>query len=160
MNPSQTFGEFKCAHCGYIVSSERWLSGVNNRNHCPYCLWSRHLDLYSAGDRLSACKAAMQPVALTIKRSRNKYRRGGGELMLVHQCTECGEFSINRIAADDDARTLLEVFQISSVLPIKTRSSLLNSEIEILSTESLPVVQLQLFGEIQKSQLHMAGSNL
>jgi len=160
MNPSQTFGEFKCAHCGYIVSSARWLSGVNNRNHCPYCLWSRHMDLFSAGDRLSACKAAMQPVALTIKRSRNKYRHGNGELMLVHQCMGCGEFSINRIAADDDTDILLEIFHKSSALSSKTHDLLLNSEIEILSSEMLPVVQLQLFGEMQTSHLHLVKNNI
>jgi hypothetical protein len=47
--------EFKCGHCHAFVSMEPILSGVQNRNHCPYCLWSRHLDLYEAGDRLSAC---------------------------------------------------------------------------------------------------------
>jgi len=152
MNHSQTFGEFKCVFCGYIVSSARWLSGVENRNHCPYCLRSRHLDLYSAGDRLSACKALMHPIALTAKRSRNKYSRGPGELMLVHLCTGCGDISINRIAADDDANTLLEIFDTSTALPSKTHRLLLDSEIEILSIESLPAVRLQLFGGVQQSQ--------
>ena len=46
-----TFGDFVCAHCHALVSSAHWLSGGNNRNHCPYCLWSYHLDLYAAGDR-------------------------------------------------------------------------------------------------------------
>ena len=148
MSRPQVFGNFRCAHCGYIVSSAHWLSGVNNRNHCPYCLWSRHLDLYTAGDRLSACKAPMQPIALTSKRSRNKYGRGRGELMLVHLCSDCGKVSINRIAADDDANTLLEVFNDSCTLPTWTRELLLGHEIEILSPESLPVLQLQLFGAV------------
>jgi hypothetical protein len=146
MSRPGTFGDFRCAHCGYIVSSAHWLSGVNNRNHCPYCLWSCHLDLYVAGDRLSACKAPMQPVALTTKRSRNKYSRGHGELMLVHLCTDCGDVSINRIAADDDADILLEVFNASLALPIRTRNLLLEAEIDILPSESLPQLQFQLFG--------------
>ena len=33
-----TFGDFKCAHCRVIVPSAHLVSGVNNRNHCPYCL--------------------------------------------------------------------------------------------------------------------------
>jgi len=147
MSRPNTFGDFKCAHCGYIVSSAHWLSGVNNRNHCPYCLWSRHLDLYAAGDRLSACKAPMRPVALTTKRSRNKYNRGHGELILVHQCTDCDGISINRIAADDDAGTMLEVFNASLALPLRTRNLLLESKIEVLPPGSLPMLQLQLFGE-------------
>jgi hypothetical protein len=146
MSRPQSFGDFRCTHCGHIVSSAHLLSGVNNRNHCPYCLWSRHLDLYSAGDRLSACKAPMQPLALTAKRSRNKYGRGRGELMLVHLCTDCGDISLNRIAADDDASTLLEVFQASLALPARTRVLLLNNGIDILPPEGLPQLQLQLFG--------------
>ncbi len=146
MNRPQSFGDFRCAHCHNIVSSAHLLSGVNNRNHCPYCLWSRHLDLYAAGDRLSACKAPMQPVALTAKRSRNKYNRGRGELMLVHVCTDCSQVSINRIAADDDAQTLLEVFNASLALPVRMKNLLLNNGIGILPQESLPQLQLQLFG--------------
>jgi hypothetical protein len=156
MNRPQTFGAFKCTHCGYIVSSARGLSGVNNRNHCPYCLWSRHLDLYIAGDRLSACKAPMQPVALTTKRSRDKYSRGHGELVLVHLCMDCDDVSINRIAADDDTDTLLEVFNASLALPIRTRNLLLEAEIDILSLESLPQLQLQLFGI--STQIHITES--
>lgn len=148
-----TFGDFQCAHCGYIVSSAHWLSGVNNRNHCPYCLWSRHLDLYAAGDRLSACKAPMQPLALTTKRSRNKYSHGRGELMLVHLCTDCGNLSINRIAADDDVDTLLEVFDASLALPARTRNLLLEADIEILSLESSPMLGLQLFGSVTRIRL-------
>lgn len=128
-----SFGDFKCAHCHVLVSSAHFISGVNNRNHCPYCLWSCHLDLYAAGDRLSACKGPMKPVGLTLKKGRNKYRLGaGGELMLVHQCTGCGSLSINRVAADDDPSTIMEVFQESirneihrlcegyGILPLKT----------------------------------------
>ena len=94
--------DFKCRHCGSYISTARPLAGVGNRNHCPYCLWSRHLDLFEAGDRLAACKAPMRPVGLTLKNSRNKYARAAsGELMLVHLCTDCSKISINRIAADD-----------------------------------------------------------
>ena len=132
MSRLQTFGDFRCAHCGYIVSGARWLSGVNNRNHCPYCLRSLHLDLYSSGDRLSACKALMHPIALTTKHNRNKYSSGPGELMLVHLCAVCGDISINRIAADDNSDTLLEIFNISSALPVEVRNLLLDYGIETL----------------------------
>jgi hypothetical protein len=153
MSRPQAFGDFKCAHCHHTVYNAHWLSGVNNRNHCPYCLWSRHLDLYSAGDRLSACKAPMQPLALTAKRCKNKYGHGRGELMLVHMCIDCGDVSINRIAADDDAWTLLEVFGASSALPARTRDLLLSNGIDILPPGSLPQLQLQLFGSAGHARL-------
>jgi hypothetical protein len=153
MSRSQTFEDFRCIHCHHIVSNAHLFSGVNNRNHCPYCLWSRHLDLYAAGDRLSACKASMQPVALTTKRSRNKYGQGRGELMLAHLCTDCGDVSINRVAADDDTGTMLEVFNLSLVLPIRIRVLLLDNGIDILSSEEKPVLQLQLFGSAARIRL-------
>jgi hypothetical protein len=109
--------------------------------------------MYAAGDRLSACKAPMRPLALTTKRSRNKYSHGRGELMLVHQCTGCGEVSINRISADDDADTLLEVFNNSFTLHNQTLNLLLENGIEILSPEGLPVLQLQLFGTVTDIRL-------
>jgi hypothetical protein len=107
------------------VSSAHLLSGVNNRNHCSYCLWSCHLDLFAAGDRLSACKAPMKPIGLTMKKSRNKYQRERrGELMLIHECVECRTLSINRIAADDDSETswlFSESFTLGQFMSVKQK---------------------------------------
>jgi hypothetical protein len=64
---------FRCEHCGAYVYTLPTIAGVNNRNHCPFCLWSRHLDYLKPGDRMSACKAKMQPIGLTVKRGRDKY---------------------------------------------------------------------------------------
>jgi hypothetical protein len=102
---------FKCIHCRGFICTERVLSSVNNRNHCPYCLWSRHLDHRKAGDRLSACKAPMQPLGLTLKKNNKKYGPArSGELMLIHVCQDCGKVSLNRIAADDDVEKVIEVY--------------------------------------------------
>lgn len=144
---SSTFGDFRCAHCHALVSSAHLISGVNNRNHCPYCLWSRHLDLYAAGDRLSACKALMRPIGLTMKSGRNKYQREArGELMLIHQCTDCESLSINRIAADDDSETVITVFQES--LAFEPQIHVLSHEygIAMLKSEDVRIVYTQLRG--------------
>jgi hypothetical protein len=142
-----TFGDFKCAHCHVLVSSAHIIAGVNNRNHCPYCLWSCHLDLYAAGDRLSACKAPMKPIGLTMKMVRNKYRREArGELMLIHQCTECRTLSINRIAADDDSETVMAVFQESLTLGQQIHALCQEYGIKMLKSEDADVVYAQLFG--------------
>ena len=144
---SSTFGDFRCAHCHALVSSAHLVSGVNNRNHCPYCLWSSHLDLFAAGDRLSACKAPMSPIGLTMKRGRNKYQREPrGELMLVHECTECNALSINRIAADDDPDTVMAVFHESHNLGKQVPASALEYGIVILKAEDTKIVQTQLYG--------------
>ena len=66
---------FTCRHCGAFVTSAISLAGVIDRNHCPYCLWSRHLDLERSGDHMSACKRLMRPVGLARKKfSRNMGR--------------------------------------------------------------------------------------
>lgn len=143
-----SFGDFKCAHCHVLVSSAHMISGVNNRNHCPYCLWSCHLDLYAAGDRLSACKAPMKPIGLTMKMGRNKYQREArGELMLIHQCTDCGILSINRIAADDDSGTVLAVFQESLWLGQQVHTLCQENGIVMLKAENTRIVYTQLYGQ-------------
>ena len=144
---SASFEDFKCAHCHVLVSCAHVLSGVDNRNHCPYCLWSRHLDLYVAGDRLCACKAPMKPIGLTLKKSRNKYQREGrGELMLIHECMECKSLSINCIAADDDAETLMAVFDESLIRSQELHTICMRYGILPLNAEGRKIAYTQLYG--------------
>jgi hypothetical protein len=138
--------DFKCIHCRQHISTNSALSGVINRNHCPYCLHSRHLDLYSAGDRLSACKGAMMPVGLTLKKTHKKYGNTQGELMLIHCCQECGKVSINRIAADDIAENIYEVFEKSLCMDQETKNYITESGILALQAADLEIVQARLFG--------------
>lgn len=139
--------DFTCQHCGRFVSARTAISGVVNRNHCPYCLHSRHVDLFEAGDRLCACKAPMAPVGLSLKKTRDKYApHRQGELMLVHRCMACGDLSINRIAADDDPAGLMAIYEAS----LKCRDSLEAAcramDIVLLAGEDAAVVRSRLFG--------------
>lgn len=138
--------EFKCAHCLKIVPVDPRYSGVQHRNHCPYCLWSRHLDLYRPGDRLSACKALMRPLGLTLKQIWKKYP-GQGEIMLIHQCTGCGKLSINRIAADDIPQNLADVYEESQPLVAALRQALNEQGIKALESTHAELVSLRLFGK-------------
>ena len=139
--------DFKCVHCRYHVSADSNLSGVINRNHCPYCLYSRHLDLHKAGDRLAACKGKMKPVGLTLKKTNKKYGdEKQGELMLIHLCSECHKVSINRIAADDLASNLYEIFASSQHLDGATRLHLQANQVEMLSLADVYLVRARLFG--------------
>ncbi len=141
-----TFGDFVCLHCRRLVQVHELLSGVRNRNHCPHCLSSRHLDLFEAGDRLAACKGRMRAVALTLKQDGNKYAADSGELMLVHVCDECGKVSINRIAADDDNELILQLFQRSQRLEAQGRAALVRSGIVPLGARQESVVRDRLCG--------------
>ncbi len=140
---------FTCMSCKQIIDSDPLYSGVNNRNHCPYCLTSKHVDLYHAGDRLNACKSRMTPVGLTWKRSKNKYGSGLGELMIVHQCEGCHQFSINRIAADDYSDSIQQLFQDSIHLPEKDQCELIHSGIELVKPDHHSEIQACLFGNLQ-----------
>jgi RNHCP domain-containing protein len=61
------------------------------RNHCPLCLWSKHLDV-NPGDRASECMGMMRP-------DRMDHRSGKG-LVIIHHCIRCGVVRANRLAQD------------------------------------------------------------
>ena len=90
---------FRCGNCRLDVSYRA--PGTAHRNHCPNCLWSRHLDDDRPGDRAAECGSLMEPIAVTV--------RGDGEWVLVHRCAGCDELHLNRTAADDNPLILLRV---------------------------------------------------
>ncbi len=89
---------WRCVHCRREVSASA--PGTQHRNHCPYCLWSRHVDI-EPGDRESDCLASMEPIAIAVRK--------GGEWVLVHRCHGCGELSTNRAAGDDSPLLLMQI---------------------------------------------------
>ena len=89
---------FRCGHCGLDVAVQA--QGTAHRNHCPNCLWSRHLDDHP-GDRAADCASAMEPIAISV--------RGDGEWVLVHRCTGCDTVHLNRTAGDDNPLVLLRL---------------------------------------------------
>jgi hypothetical protein len=138
---------FKCRNCGLFVIANRELSGVNNRNHCPRCLWSRHMDLLTAGDRKSECKSRMEPIGLTCKQTNKRYGMNvDGELMLIHRCIGCDKVSINRIAADDDIQAISQVYQKSLLLEMDIREILSEEGVFLLGAHDSSRVYRQLFG--------------
>lgn len=88
---------FTCAHCGASVSP---LTNGSYRNHCPFCLWSVHVDDARPGDRASVCFGLMRPVELVSK------RKGW---QVVHRCTRCGKTQPNKVAASTDQADDIEV---------------------------------------------------
>lgn len=76
--------------------------GTQNRNHCPYCLYSKHVDIVR-GDRKSACGGMMKPIGIV--------KRDNGEQLIVHQCRGCGFVSKNRVAGDDDDQLIADLVQ-------------------------------------------------
>lgn len=97
--PSERRQEFRCRHCRSFVGVLP--SGGRHRNHCPVCLYSRHVDARRPGDRAADCGGSMAPVGV--------YERRDGEQVLVHRCWECGIERSNRIAADDDPSLVMRL---------------------------------------------------
>jgi hypothetical protein len=147
---------FRCKHCGFYVLAEPLLSGVRNRNHCPYCLWSRCLDLFEPGDRLSPCKSPMQPVGLALKKTRKKYGAAAfGELMIVHHCRECGKASANRIAADDSPETIYALYVESLQMNVSQKDQIEAGGVQLLDEGYHAIVGAQLFGKCSVQEGHM-----
>jgi DNA-directed RNA polymerase subunit RPC12/RpoP len=139
--------KFKCAKCGASIIPDRSESGVNNRNHCPHCLWSLHVDDKTPGDRRSGCKSRMEPIGVTAKQSNRRYNRGiAGELMLIHRCLGCGKLSINRIAADDNAAVIHQVYQRSLGMSLEERQSIQQAGILLLTERDVTTIFSQLYG--------------
>ncbi|WP_460057213.1 RNHCP domain-containing protein [Spirochaeta dissipatitropha] len=87
---------FICIHCGRTVIPAE--SATKNRNHCPHCLCSRHVDI-RPGDRRCGCRGEMQAISV--------YVQSNGEWSIIHRCGECGVIKLNRIAPDDSETALL-----------------------------------------------------
>lgn len=85
--------DFACEHC------EAAVTGDGFTNHCPKCLWSKHVDEYP-GDREALCGGLMAPRAV---------RRAHGEEQVLHKCTRCGKEIWNRVQDDDDRDVLAKI---------------------------------------------------
>jgi hypothetical protein len=70
----------------------RALARGSVRNHCPACLWSRHVDRVP-GDRAEPCGGLMAPVKLL--------GASASGWTIVHRCLACGFERANRAALDD-----------------------------------------------------------
>ena len=65
--------DFECENCGQKVHGDGYT------NHCPNCLWSKHVDI-NPGDRESNCLGMMEPIGVI-------YRAGG--YIVRQKCTRC-----------------------------------------------------------------------
>jgi len=91
---------FSCEHCGEKVE------GTGYTNHCPRCLWSKHVDI-NPGDRASECNGMMEPVSIEI--IKNKYS-------VTCRCQKCGFTKKNKTSGNDN---MDEIIKLSSKDNIK-----------------------------------------
>ena len=75
---------FTCQNCGQFVQGDGYT------DHCPNCLWGRHVDLEIPGDRASTCLGLLEPTRVVFEKG--KYR-------IYYRCLKCSHCF--RIWADD-----------------------------------------------------------
>lgn len=88
--------EFICEVCGKNVSKLDYTA----RDHCPYCLFSKHLDI-NPGDRMANCNGVLKPIDIE-KGKKDIYK-------IIYKCEKCGMIKKNKTANDDDFNKILEI---------------------------------------------------
>lgn len=88
---TRTVENFVCEKCGAEVR------GNGYTNHCPHCLWSKHMDV-NPGDRAERCGGMMKPISLAKKREK---------FSIMHQCLACDAERRNIVSEEDNLGQLL-----------------------------------------------------
>ena len=87
--------EFICENCGQLVPK----LGYTTRDHCPYCLYSKHVDI-NPGDRNNSCKGLLKPIG--IEKYKDTYK-------ILYKCEKCHNNHKNIMANDDDINKIIEI---------------------------------------------------
>ena len=88
--------DFECEKCGVKVTGDGYT------DHCPKCLWGKHVDLEIPGDRASDCKGLMEPIKVVYEK---------GKFKVFYKCLKCGrEFRV-REGESDEREKLIELLR-------------------------------------------------
>lgn len=91
--------KFICENCNKQVNKLLYTS----RDHCPYCLYSKHVDI-NPGDRLNSCNGLLVPIG--IEKYRDTYK-------IIYKCNKCNNIHKNIIAKDDSIDKIIEISNIN-----------------------------------------------
>lgn len=86
---------FTCEHCLKEVKALKYTS----RDHCPYCLYSKHVDIFP-GDRNNNCKGLLEPIG--IEKFKDTYK-------IIYKCKKCNKIHKNIMANDDDIDLIIQL---------------------------------------------------
>jgi DNA-directed RNA polymerase subunit RPC12/RpoP len=87
---------FICENCGKDVKP----LGYSSRDHCPYCLYSKHVDI-NPGDRLETCMGTLEPVSIE-----NNSKKG---IVIIYKCKKCSKTRKNIAAKDDNMNLIIKL---------------------------------------------------
>jgi len=89
----RTKEDFVCEICGSLVKGDGYT------DHCPVCLWSKHVDVFP-GDRRSSCGGLMEPIVVAQKR---------GKWRILYRCCRCGYQHWNKASVQDNLARIVEL---------------------------------------------------
>ena len=87
--------KFICENCEFEVDKLNYTA----RDHCPCCLYSKHVDVMP-GDRANSCMGLMKPIG--IEKFRDSYK-------IIYRCLKCGEAHKNIMALDDNYELIVKL---------------------------------------------------
>lgn len=87
---------FICENCGARVET----LGYSCRNHCPSCLYSKHVDI-NPGDRAEDCHGMLEPIGIQINNKKG--------YVIVYRCKKCGQIRKNKAAKDDNMDLIIKL---------------------------------------------------
>lgn len=85
--------DFVCENCGTVVKGDGYT------NHCPRCLYSKHVDI-NPGDRACSCGGLMKPIEILQK---------NGNFIILHKCEKCGFERKNKVNDNDNYQKIIEI---------------------------------------------------
>lgn len=86
---------FICENCDTEVIK----SSYTARDHCPHCLYSKHVDIMP-GDRQNSCLGLLKPVG--IEKFKDTYK-------IIYECTKCKLKHKNIISNDDNIDLIIKL---------------------------------------------------
>ena len=89
----KTVEDFICEHCGEKII------GNGYTNHCPKCLWSKHVDI-NPGDRASTCQGMMKPVGVSMEH---------GNYMITYRCEKCNFIRRKKMEKEDNFDEVIRI---------------------------------------------------
>lgn len=95
--------EFICENCGKKVTK----LGYTCRNHCPYCLCSKHVDV-NPGDRSEDCHGLLEPIGVELSPKKG--------YVIVFKCKKCGMVRKNKAANDDNMDLIISLSANNNIM--------------------------------------------
>jgi len=88
--------DFECENCGLKIKGDGYT------NHCPNCLWSKHVDI-NPGDRESNCLGMMEPISAIYK---------SGKIVIRQKCIKCKTIKNIKSSSKDNKDQIIKLSSI------------------------------------------------